>query len=126
MDNLPVIVSLVVAILGAIGGLAAVLKVNADNSNTLAGGAKSVSEGAKTVVDMMVERMDEQDARVESIELYVAHFDVWADRLIDILDRAITLLPDAMRKDFEIESRNLKHTRPNRRIVRGISDADEK
>jgi hypothetical protein len=118
---IPVIVAILAAILGGLGGIAAILKVQSDNSSSVASGAKAVSEGAKTVIELMGERMDAAEShanlnteRIESLEIYAAHFDAWADRLIGILDRAITMLPDALRAQFESESSDLKINRPKR------------
>jgi hypothetical protein len=108
------LVALIVAVLGALGGLAAFLKVTSDNARSVGEGAKSVSDGAKTVVDLMNERITSNEGRLDSLEDYVVHFDVWADRLLDILDRAITMLPDALRTQFESEATKIKTTRPKR------------
>ncbi len=105
---LPVLVAVIVAILGSIGGVAALLKVNADNSNT-------VSDAAAKVVEMMDKRLDEQDERLKAVETYVEHFDVWADKLLNILDRAISKLPETVKDDFITESNVLKSQRPRRR-----------
>ena len=118
---MPVLVAVLIAVVGGLGGLAAILKVQGENTNSLAAGAKAVSEGAKNVVELMSERMDESEvqisansARLDTLEDYVANFDSWADRLLSILDRAITMLPDALRGQFESESHELKRTRPKR------------
>lgn len=60
-EYLPIGVSVLVAVLGGLGGLAAILKVNSDSSNSVAAGSKSVSDGAKTMIDMMIDRMDAQE-----------------------------------------------------------------
>lgn len=126
--DLPIFVAVLIAILGALGGIAAIMKVQSDNSSSVAVGAKAVSEGAKTVLDMMNERLDDQEAhseantvRLDALEAYVVHFDEWADRLLDILDRAITMLPDALRSQFETEATSLKATRPKREQQRQIT-----
>lgn len=51
---------------------------------------------------------------MDSLEEYVAHFDELADRLIDMLDRAITALPDALRAQFELEAEAQRAARPRR------------
>lgn len=123
--DLPVAVAVIIAVLGALGGLAAVLKVQSDNSSSVATGARAVSEGAKTVIDLMNDRLDDTEAhaeantkRIDALEDYIAHFDDWADRLLDMLDRAITVLPDALRVVFETEASALKQSRPKREAAR--------
>jgi hypothetical protein len=120
-ETVPTIIAVIVAIIGGLGGMAAILRVQSDNTNSLASGAKAVSEGAKNVVELMGERLDETEAqiainsdRLAVLEAYVTSFDSWADRLLSILDRAITMLPDALRNQFESESNELKASRPKR------------
>lgn len=120
-ETVPTIIAVIVAIIGGLGGIAAILRVQSDNTNSLASGAKAVSEGAKNVVELMGERLDETEAqiainsdRLAVLEAYVTSFDSWADRLLSILDRAITMLPDALRSQFESESSELKASRPKR------------
>jgi len=120
-EAVPTIIAVIVAIIGGLGGIAAILRVQSDNTNSLASGAKAVSEGAKNVVELMGERLDETEAqiainsdRLAVLEAYVTSFDSWADRLLSILDRAITMLPDALRSQFESESSELKASRPKR------------
>jgi ABC-type transporter Mla subunit MlaD len=122
MDSaIPVVVAIIAAILGGLGGVAAILKVQSDNSSSVATGASAVAEGAKTVIDLMSDRLDENEAlaqantkRLDALEDYVSHFDAWADRLLAILDRAITALPDALREQFAGEADSLKLARPKR------------
>lgn len=113
-SGVAIIVSLVIAVVGGFGGLAALFKVSSDSSNSVASGAKSVSDAASGVVEMMSERMDAQEARVSVLEDYVVHFDSWADRLLGILERSIMLMPDVMRAQFEAEVAALKASRPVR------------
>lgn len=116
-DLTPIFVSLAIAVIGSLGGFAALLRVQNENTNSLASGAKSVSDGAKTVVEMMNERMDEGEERLDHLEEYISKFDMWADRLISMLDTVIGLLPEALRAQYLIESNNIKHTRPRRRTA---------
>ena len=121
MSDVPLLVAVLIAVIGGLGGLAAILKVQGENTNSLASGAKAVSEGAKNVVELMGERLDETEAqvainsdRIAVLEAHVTSFDSWADRLLSILDRAITMLPEALRSQFESESNELKASRPKR------------
>ena len=106
-EALPIFVSIIIAILGSIGGVAALLKVSAENSNT-------VADGAKKVVDLMDGRLADSEKRLDSLEAYIEHFDAWADKLLDILDRAITKVPDSLREELVQESNKLKNIRPRR------------
>lgn len=116
MNNevLPNLIAFVLAVIGGFGGLAAFLKVTSDNAKSVGDGAKSVSDGAKTVVELMSEQVASNSRRIDDLEVYVSHFDAWADRLLDILDRAVTMLPEALRVQFESEAHTLKSTRPRR------------
>ena len=106
-SSIPIIISVIIAFFGSIGGVAALLKVNADNSQV-------VAEGASKVVTMMDERLDEQETRIDKLEIYISKFDVWADKLLNILDRAVSDMPEAIKQKYSDESSHLKIERPQR------------
>lgn len=108
IDALPLIVSVIIAVVGGLGGFAALMKVNADNS-------KTVSEGATNVVKMMRERMDEQELRLEALEGYTQRFDDWGDKVITLLNRAIESMTEPPRESFRSEAAAIAEGRPTRR-----------
>ena len=108
IDTVPTLVAIVIAALGSVGGFAALMKVNADNS-------KTVSEGASNVVRMMQERMDEQEARLEALEGYTQRFDDWGDKVISLLNRAIESMTEPPRESFRAEAASAAEARPTRR-----------
>jgi hypothetical protein len=110
-NAIPLLASIVIAALGSIGGFAALMKVNADNSDTIA-------DGASKVVTMMNERMDDTEARVDALEEYAYHFDNWADKLVSLVDRAIALLPLDVQKSFRHEADEVRQARPRRPTTR--------
>jgi hypothetical protein len=106
-DALPLLVSVVIAIVGSVGGFAALMKVNADNSDV-------VADGASKVVRMMNERMDDTEARLDALEQYAVHFDNWADKLVSLVDRAIAVLPEEVQRSFRSEADEVRRARPSR------------
>jgi hypothetical protein len=111
MSEIPLVIAVVIAIIGSLGGFAAILKVNSDNSNT-------VADGATKVVVMMERRLEEAEERLQALEEYHEHFDNWVDRLVDILDRTIKAMPDAIRDQFATEAATHRLDRPPKRKLR--------
>lgn len=108
--ELPILVSVMIAIIGSLGGFAALMKVSSDNSRT-------VSEGARTVVDMMSERLDDTERRIDALEGYAARFDAWGDKVIHLLNRAIDSMPEPPRESFRAEASDAASSRPRRRAA---------
>lgn len=109
-DTIPVLVAIIVAVLGSFGGVAALVRVNADRNNTL-------TETASKVVAMVNDQLDDHNKRLDALEEYVSHMDSWADRLLDILDRAIAMISPSDAVPFIEETRFLKSERPKRKNV---------
>jgi len=100
-------VSVLVAVLGSVAGFAALLKVNADNSET-------ISDSASTLVSTMAARMKAAEYRLDELEDYAVRFDDWGDRVVALLDRAVREMPAAHRAAFLAEAQVIKSTRPPR------------
>jgi hypothetical protein len=99
-----------IAILGSLGGFAALMKVSSDNSRT-------VSEGARNVVEMMSDRLDDNERRLDALEGYAARFDAWGDKVIHLLNRAIEAMPEPPRESFRAEAADVAAGRPRRRAA---------
>jgi len=108
MTDLGLLVSVIIAIIGSIGGFAALMKVNADNS-------KTISEGAVNVVEMLQEQIDINSKRLDALEGYASRFDDWADKISSLLNRAITQMPEPPRESFRQEATDVHNARPKRR-----------
>ena len=108
MVDLPVIASFLIAIVGSIGGFAALMKVNADNS-------KTVSEGATNVVKMMREQVADLDARLTSVEEFSLKQEEWSDKVMTLLSRAISSMEEPPRQSFRSEADAIAAARPKRR-----------
>ena len=107
-DMMPTLVAIAIAILGSLGGFAALMKVNADNS-------KTISEGATNVVEMMQKQLDDNTKRLDALEGYAARFDDWADKISTLLTRAIDNMPEPPRESFRREAEAVGRARPKRR-----------
>jgi hypothetical protein len=106
-DQLPVLVGAVIALLGTLGGVAAILKVSSDNADTIA-------DGAGKVVELMDRRLQDAEDRLARMEVYHIHLEQWVDRLLDILQRAVALMPDFVRDEYDDEVSRVKGDRPRR------------
>ena len=117
--EIPLLVSLMIAIVGSIGGFAAMMKVSSENSRT-------VSEGAKNVVEMMTARLDDTERRLDALEGYAVRFEAWGDKVVQLLHRAIEAMPEPPRESFRAEADSLASARPRRRADdsrHAVSDA---
>lgn len=108
MSEMPTLVAVAIAILGSLGGFAALMKVNADNS-------KTISEGAVNVVEAMQKQIEINTARLDALEGYASRFDDWADKVTVLLERAIENMPEPPRESFREEAKTVASTRPKRR-----------
>ena len=109
-EALPTAVALLIALGGAVGGFAALMKVNADNS-------KTVSEGATNVVKMMREQVAEMGARLDRIEDYADRYELWSDTVVVLLNKVIDSMPLVPRKSFRTEADAIAKARPKRNKV---------
>ncbi len=109
-EAIAIIVSVLVAALGSIGGFAALMKVNADNS-------KTVSEGAANVVKLLRDQVADLDMRVGVVEQYAENMEIWSGKVTDLLGKAIEQIPVENRPPFRYEREALERARPRRRIA---------
>jgi hypothetical protein len=107
-EAIPTFVALAIALIGGAGGIAALMKVNADNS-------KVVSEGATNVVKMLREQIDDLDSRLNSLEVYADAIETWAGQVTDLLEKTVDAMPESKQPPFRREAQTLVATRPRRR-----------
>jgi hypothetical protein len=107
-DTMPTIVALAIALIGGAGGIAALMKVNADNS-------KVVSEGATNVVKMLRDQINDLDARLGALEAYAQAWEEWGERVEQLLETAIEAMPETSQQaPFRQQAEALAATRPRR------------
>jgi len=110
-EALPALLAILIAVIGGAGGIAALMKVNADNS-------KVVSEGATSVVKMLRDQVADLDARLSMLEQYADAMEGWSERVLDLTVKAIESLPEVDRDPFRFEHDSLALSRPRRRVKR--------
>lgn len=106
-DAFPTLVALFIALIGAAGGFAALMKVNADNS-------KVVSEGATNVVKMLRDQISDLDTRLNALENYADSIEAWAENVTDLLEKTVDAMPESKQAPFRREAQTLVATRPRR------------
>lgn len=106
--------AIVIAALGALGGFAALMKVNADNS-------KTVSEGATNVVKMMRAQVADLDDRLTAMEAHAEEHERWGDEVVGLLARVIDAMPEPPREAFRRQATQVGNTRPTRRSKAGAA-----
>lgn len=92
MTDLPVIVASLVALVGALGGVAAFMRAGADRSKVIVEAANTVVGMLSVQVTSLDARLIATDARLMSLEVTVGSWELWASRCLNLLDRAISLL----------------------------------
>lgn len=109
-SDIGLIVSVMIAAIGSVGGFAALMKVNADNS-------KTVSEGATNVVKLLRDQVADLDARMYAVELYAQQMEVWSGEVTDLLTKAIDQLPQPKQDPFRNQAEALSRARPRRKAT---------
>lgn len=116
--------ALVVAFITVVGGgglvgWAALRKSGREADKFGAEATSTIVGSAKEVVDMLHEQMIQQtarqestDARVEALEHTVIAWDGWADRVLDILDRAFGMLTAEQKATMLPDITQVQETRP--------------
>jgi len=110
MSDWGLLASVLVAVFGSVGGFAALMKVNADNS-------KTVSEGATNVVKLLRDQVNDLASRVEVIEQYAEDMEAWSGKVTDLLAKAIAQIPEEKKPPFRAEREVLERARPRRHAV---------
>lgn len=108
VETFPTMLAVVIALIGGAGGIAALMKVNADNS-------KVVSEGATNVVRMLREQVGDLDERMGTLEQYAQEMEVWSERVLHLTEKTIDAVPEVLRDPFRSEHAILASSRPRRR-----------
>ena len=119
-DATAVIVALITVVGG--GGLlgwAALRRSGKEADKLNAEAASTLVTSASSVVDMLHEQMIQQaarqestDSRVEALEHTVIAWDGWADKVLDILDRAFGMLTIEQKASMLPDVTQARETRP--------------
>jgi hypothetical protein len=108
MNDVPSFIAVIIAMLGTGGAVAALMRVNTDNS-------KTISEGAVNVVEAMQSQIKANSERLDALEGYASRFDDWADKVSTLLTRAIDNMTEPPRESFRTEAEAIAKSRPKRR-----------
>lgn len=103
MNDLPVILALIGAFVGAIGGLAALVRVGSERDKTSA-------EATNTVVSILRQQIRDMDERLQELERHVSRLDDWADSVMEFIDRTST----DQTPELQLEASSLRRARPRR------------
>ena len=87
-------------------------KYNAEAASTLVGAADDVVRLLRDEMAKQAARQESTDARVEALEHTVIAWDGWADRVLDILDRAFGLLTAEQKATLLSDVTQARETRP--------------
>jgi len=117
----PIIVALLAALGGTAAGFAALRKSGAEAGKASAEAADSIVGSAGEVVKLlrdqmaeMAKREDARDDRLLSLERTVGSWEGWAERVLDVLDRAVALLGEEHRAKLREDVQEVKASRPIR------------
>jgi hypothetical protein len=104
---------------GGLIGWAALRKSGKEADKYNAEAASTLVSSASDVVGMLHEQMVEQqkrqeitDARVEALEHTVIAWDGWADKVLEILDRALGMLTKEQKADLLPDVKQVQESRP--------------
>lgn len=122
IDLTPIIITFITIVGGGtIAGLFALRKSNKEADNQQAQAAANMVSAADDVVVLMRSQMAEQtakieamDGRIETLETAITAWDGWADRVLEILDRAFGMLTDEQKAGLLEDVESARGTRPPR------------
>ena len=119
-------IAVIIAIVGGGTGFAALInawrtsgptadKYTADASATIVGGANDVVTMLREQMADLHCRLDQAEARILLLETEVGTWEVWAERVLDLLDRALGMMRTEQRSRLADDVDEVKRTRPVRR-----------
>lgn len=112
------ITPIVVAALGALGGLllgfAALRKSGPESGKVLVDSATAVVVILREQVDDMHKRQDEQEDRIVALEISLGQWRAWANKAIELMERAVTLITDEHREAIRQQIVELMAERPDK------------
>jgi hypothetical protein len=121
MDIDGIIIAAITVIGGSLAGIAALLKAGKEASKSSAEAANVLVDASGDVVKMLREnmadmrsRMDREEDRISHLEGVVGSWEGWADKVLDILDRAMSMLAEEQKTNLQREVERAKKTRPPR------------
>src|SRR5574343_281990 len=117
MDWTPIIVALITA--GGLGGWAALRKSASEADKAAADAANAIMDAAEKAVSVVSRRLEEAEHRVAeaerrivALEEQVGLWEDWAERVLGVLDQAISLLGDDHAAKLRVDVDAVKHDRP--------------
>ena len=109
----PTVVALVVAVIGGMGGIAALMRSGADQSKTFSESAQIVVDIMKDTTKELAARLAATEERTTAIENELMAVQHWGNRVLDVLDRAIALIPTPAQTEFQAEAEKLREHKPH-------------
>lgn len=85
MIDIPALVAIIGGLAAALTGIGAYLRSGADRDNVIV-------ESAETVVAMLTTQLSALDGRLSAVEGTVLSWESWAERVLQLLDRTISML----------------------------------
>lgn len=117
-----VLVAVLTVIGGSLAGLAALRRSGRESDKLAAEATSTIVGSAGDVVTMLREqmadlhsRLDQAEARILLLETEVGTWEAWAERVLDLLDRALGMMAEKQRADLRPDVEEVKATRPLRR-----------
>lgn len=116
-----VIAAIVTSVSGLVVGLAALRKASSETRKNDADASGAIVDSASDVVKMLREQMaaqqeqiHEMSVRVQALEVTVGSWESWAEKVLQLLDRAVAMLEEEQRQRLMQEVADVKQTRPIR------------
>jgi len=124
-DWTPIVVAFITAAGGSLIGWAALRKSGAEAKKSSADASSTIVDSASEVVKILREQMVAQglalsatNARVMQLEITVGTWEGWAEKVLDLLDRALAMLEEEQRAKIQADVAVVKKTRPAHGIPR--------
>lgn len=122
IDITPIVVTFLTIVGGGtIAGLFALRRSNKEADNQQAQATANMVGAADDVVALVRVQLAEQtehihrmDERIQTLETAISAWDGWADRVLDILDRAFKMLSEEQKAELLQDVENARSSRPPR------------
>lgn len=108
----PVLIGTIIAAVGGLTGFAAFRKSGAERSNIIVNSATDVVQLMHDQLVQMQAEVEDIRNRVAALEAEVGAWKAWSNRVLDILDRAVSMLDPQQRKKIADEAERVKRQRP--------------
>lgn len=114
VDLLPILSGVAIAVIGSGAGWAAWRRASSESEKDRASASRDIVGGAGDLAKLLREQMAEMDDRLERVEYSVGLWENWAERVLDLLDRALGMIASEHAAAFRAEVEEAKRTRPAR------------